>query len=149
MRKFGISVMKTCELNFWQEKKTPHSVFLPAFKVQYCLYWSKLSSCCSFFINLELDLGRQRFIQAFLLTSVFHGGLSFVAVGHNPMYIKVFVLADGGSNGRCKIPSSLWGAGAMPLEALAISPNPVFQIAFLSIIRWPNFFPFLGLFLPA
>ena len=35
----------------------------------------------------------------------------------------------------------LWGSGAMPLEALAISPILDFQIGFPCIILWPN--PFL------
>ena len=52
----------------------------------------------------------------------------------------------------------IWGAvvsspcgvqGAMPLEALAISSIPGFQIACPCIIRWPSLFLFLDLFLHA
>ena len=35
-----------------------------------------------------------------------------------------------------------WGAGAMPLEALATSLISAFQIAFPCTIRWPNLFQF-------
>ena len=39
----------------------------------------------------------QGFIQALSLTSVFHEGLSVVAIGHNPTYVSMFALAAGGS----------------------------------------------------
>ena len=42
--------------------------------------------------------------------------------------------------GRCK--PHLWGPGALPLEGLAISPTPGFQIAFPCIIWWHNLFLF-------
>ena len=38
----------------------------------------------------------QGFIQSLLLTSVFHEGLSFMAIGHNPTGISTFTLAAGG-----------------------------------------------------
>ena len=37
---------------------------------------------------------------------------------------------------------SLWGPRVLPLEALAISSIPDFQIAFPCTIRWPNYFRF-------
>ena len=37
------------------------------------------------------------FIQALLLTSVFHEGLSFMAIGHDPMCISTLALEAGGS----------------------------------------------------
>ena len=68
-------------------------------------------------------------------------------VGHNLTYASTLAFAAGGSYGRCK--PTLWSPGAIPLETLGISPIPGFQIAFLCIIRRPNFFPFLGPFVPA
>ena len=44
----------------------------------------------------------QDFIQALLMTSVFHEGLSFTAVGHDPLCISTLALAAGGSRGHCK-----------------------------------------------
>ena len=47
------------------------------------------------------------FIQALLLTSVFHEGLSFLAVDHNPTcgsMLAPLALAAGGSRGHCKSP---------------------------------------------
>ena len=41
--------------------------------------------------------GYQGFIQALLLTSVFHNGLSFMTVGHKPTYISTLMLVVGGS----------------------------------------------------
>ena len=79
----------------------------------------------------------QGFIQALLLTSVFHEGLSFMTVGDNPTCISTLVIATGGSYMRCCNPSTptpLWGPGAMPLKALAITPILCFQIAFPYII---------------
>ena len=73
--------------------------------------------------------GYQGFIQALLLTSVFHNGLSFMTVGHKPTYISTLMLVAGGS-------------GAMPLETLTISPIQGFQIAFPCIIRLLNLFFF-------
>ena len=46
----------------------------------------------------------QGFIQALLLTSVFHEGLSFMDVGHNPTCISTLTLAVVGSRGYCKPP---------------------------------------------
>ena len=39
------------------------------------------------------------FIQALLLTSVFQKGLSFMTIGHNPVYVSTLALAAGGSYG--------------------------------------------------
>ena len=39
----------------------------------------------------------QGFIQALLLTSIFHGGSCFITVGHNPMCVSKLALAAGGS----------------------------------------------------
>lgn len=41
LRKFVTSARQTYELNFWKKRMIPHlyrSVFLPPFKVEYCLY---------------------------------------------------------------------------------------------------------------
>ena len=74
----------------------------------------------------------QGFIQALLLTSVFHEGLSFMAIGYNLTCISMLTLAAGVSRRRYK--PSLWGSGAKSLEALTISAIPGFQIA----IPWIN-----------
>ena len=63
----------------------------------------------------------QGFIQALLQTFVFHEGLSFMDVGHNPKCVSTLTLAPGGSMGRSKPPVS---------SPLAISAMPGFQIAF-------------------
>ena len=70
-----------------------------------------------------------------------------MAVGHNLTYASTLAFTAEGSYGWCK--PTLWSPGAIPLETLGISPIPGFQIAFLCIIQRPNFFPFLGLFVPA
>ena len=66
---------------------------------------------------------QQGFILALLLTSIFHKGLSFMAVGHNPTCISTLTLAVGGSRPQ------------------------VFKSAFPCIIWCPNkSFPFLSFF---
>ena len=71
----------------------------------------------------------QGFVQVLFLTSVFHEGLSFIAVGHNSMCVSMLALCSW---------ELIWGATnplvALPLEALEISPIPAFQIAFPCII---------------
>ena len=69
----------------------------------------------------------QGFIQPVLLTSVFHEGLSFMALGYSFITQQVSVrwpLLLVGHMGCCKPP--MWGPGAMPLETLTISMIPVF-----------------------
>ena len=39
------------------------------------------------------------FVQALLLTSIFHDGLSFMVIGQNPMYVNLLALAAGFSYG--------------------------------------------------
>ena len=56
-------------------------------------------------------------IQALLLTSVFHEGLSFMDVGHKLTCVSTLTLATVGSRGAVSPP-------------LAISAIPGFQIAF-------------------
>ena len=56
----------------------------------YVLYWAG-SSC--------FVIANQGFIQAFLLTFVFHEGLSFMTLGHNPMCVSTLAIATGGSYG--------------------------------------------------
>ena len=46
----------------------------------------------------------QGFTQALLLISVFHEGLSFMAVGHNATCINMLTLAARGSRVHCKPP---------------------------------------------
>ena len=46
----------------------------------------------------------QGFIQALLLTSVFHEGLSFMDVGHKLTCVSTLTLATVGSRGCCKSP---------------------------------------------
>ena len=54
---------------------------------------------------VHLCLYLQGFIQALLLTSVCHEGLSFMAMGHNLMcIISMLTLAAGGSYGICNPP---------------------------------------------
>ena len=83
----------------------------------------------------------QGFIQALLLTSLFHEGLSFMIIGHNPTWCISsldpcsWVFIWGAVNPACGV------QGKMSLEGLVISPIPSFQIAFPCIIWWPN--PFL------
>ena len=78
----------------------------------------------------------QGFIQALLLTSVFHEGLSFSW----KMCIKMLVLQLGVHMWRCKSP--LWSPGTMPLKHLAISLISGFQITLPCIVQWPNLFLF-------
>ena len=94
--------------------------------------------------NVIISILLQGFIQVLLLTSVFHEGLSFMAVGHNPACASMLSLAAGDSRGQCKPP--LWGSGAKSLEDLIISAIPGFQIAFPWIIHSPDLFPLRSLF---
>ena len=58
-------------------------------------YWIDIVGACK---NLDIKetILYQGFIQALLLTSVFHKGLSFMAVGHNQTCISTLTLAVGG-----------------------------------------------------
>ena len=47
------------------------------------------------------------FIQALLLISIFHEGLSFMTIGHNTMSVSMLVIATGGG--------VIWGAVSPPL----------------------------------
>ena len=51
------------------------------------------------------------FVQALLLMSIFHDGLSFMVIGQNPMYVNLLALAAGFSYGVlcCKPPPPLCG----------------------------------------
>ena len=52
-------------------------------------------------------------------------------VGHNPTYVSLLTVAAGGSYEVLQAPLPVCGGfGGNPLEALAISPIPGFQIAF-------------------
>ena len=57
----------------------------------------------------DQKMGGQGFLRALLLTSVFHKGLSFMAVGQNPTCISTLTLAAGDSSPRSlnSIPSGL------------------------------------------
>ena len=93
--------------------------------------------CRMTYIKIILKLSEmQGFIEALLLTSVSHDGLSFMEVGHNPMCVSLFSPCSwgggGGSYGVLYPPSPFV---AFPLEALAISLIPGFQIAFPCIIQ--------------
>ena len=84
------------------------------------------------------------FIQTLLLNSVFHEGLGFMKVGHNPMCVSILAPCSWGFIwGAVNPPSPLV---ILPLEALAIWPIADFQIAFPCIIRWPNIFLFQNSF---
>ena len=50
-------------------------------------------------IVIEFHIDYQGFIQTYLQTSVFHEGLSLMALGHNPKCISTLVIATGGSYG--------------------------------------------------
>ena len=81
------------------------------------------------YIKIILKLSEmQGFIEALLLTSVSHDGLSFMEVGHNPMCVSSFAPCSWGA-----VPPSPFVA--FPLEPLAISLIPGFQIAFPCIIQ--------------
>ena len=74
----------------------------------------------------------QGFIQALLLTFVFHEELSFMAIGHNLKCISILILAAGGSR-------------VAPLVAISVISS--FQIAFPCIFGRHNFFLFRDSFL--
>ena len=48
----------------------------------------------------EINKGEQGFIQALLLTSVFHERLSFIAAGHNPVCVSTLAITTGDSYGE-------------------------------------------------
>ena len=48
---------------------------------------------------MEKSQFKNKFVQALFLTSVFHEGLSFMAIGHNPMCVTTLAIATGGSYG--------------------------------------------------
>ena len=59
------------------------------------------------FVSFNLYSPTEDLIQALLLTSDFHKGLSFMAVGHNAMCVSTLALAAGGSRGlRGTVPGS-------------------------------------------
>ena len=74
----------------------------------------------------------QGFIQAHLLTSVFHEGLSFMVIGHETMCIST---VDPGSWGFIWGAVKPWGPEEMPMEALAILLSPVFIPSNLGITQ--------------
>ena len=85
-----------------------------------------LAIFCHKELHLKCCIGLQGFIQALLLTSISSWRIEFYDF-------------------------RIWGTvvsppcgvqGTMPLEALAISSIPGFQIAFPCIIWWPNLFHF-------
>ena len=80
-------------------------------------------------------MGRQGFIQALLLTSVFPERFSFMNVGHNPTCVSTLSLAD---------KPSLWGPGAKPREPLVISALFSISLSMYHSVTWP--FPFVRLF---
>ena len=50
------------------------------------------------FFDLK-NISMRGLIQALLLTSVFQKRLSFMTIGHNPVYVSMLALAVGGSYG--------------------------------------------------
>ena len=52
----------------------------------------------------KVCIEKQGFIQALLLTSVFHEGLSFMDIGHKPTCVSTLTLAVVGSRECCKSP---------------------------------------------
>ena len=81
----------------------------------------------------------QGFIQAVLLTSVFHKRLSLWLCGITQCASVCWPFQLGVQGSAV---SPLGGSGAKPLEALTILAIPGFQTAFPWIIRWPDLFPF-------
>ena len=79
---------------------------------------------------------KQSFIQALLLTSVFHERLSFMAVCHNLKFVNMMTLAAGGGGviWGAVSPPPPEGSRAMSMKALAISSIPDFQIVSPCII---------------
>ena len=64
----------------------------------------------------------QGFIQALLLTSAFHEGLSFTAAGHNPTRISKLSLPAGGLYGSLQ--TSLVGCRGNVLESFGYFTDP-------------------------
>ena len=84
----------------------------------------------------------QGFIQALLLTFIFHEELSFMAVGHNLTCVSMLAIAIGGSEGALQL-----GSGGNASESFDYFTNSRFSNN-LSMHHWVTFlFPFLGLFL--
>ena len=70
----------------------------------YLQFYSRMSDRLSFYFKQHKHL-LQDFIQALLLTSVFHEGLSFMDVAHKPKCINTLTLAVVGSRECCKPPT--------------------------------------------
>ena len=79
-----------CKLTQWCGKKHMLKIYPYIMVLKFYPIWL-------YFINFIW----QGFIQALLLT-VFHEGLSFMDVGHNPACISTSTLAAVGSRGCCK-----------------------------------------------
>ena len=87
----------------------------------------------------------QSFIQALLLTFVFHEGLSFIAVGHNSMCVSMLAIATGGSY-KVLSASLVWSRGNAS-GSFGYFINLRFSNS-LSMHHWVTYsFKFLGLFL--
>ena len=66
------------------------------------------------------------FVQALLLTSVFHKRLSFMAIGQNPMCVSMLAIATGSSYGGAVSPTLL-GPGEYPWKLWLFHPSQVFK----------------------
>ena len=86
----------------------------------------------------------QGFIQALLLTSIFHEELSFMAAGHNLMCVSMLAIAIGGSEGALQL-----GSGGNASESFDYFTDSRFSNN-LSMHYCMTFsFQFLGFFLLA
>ena len=85
-------------------------------------------------------ISRQGFIQALLLSSVFHEGLSFMTVGYNLMRINTLTLSAG--NSRVSLTSGIQGERSWKLWLFQRSQ--VFKYSFHALFG-ENYFVFAGL----
>ena len=89
-----------CLLRVLYTCSSPHGCILLITEV--ALYFMLYSLFSIYFIlvlfHVHFVLSWQGFIQALWLTSVFHKGVSFMPVGHDPMCVTTFTLAARGSN---------------------------------------------------
>ena len=103
--------------------------------------WRQNSSIISLKVKhiVHNGLFLQDFIQAVLLTSVFHKRLSLWLYAITQYASVRWPLQMGVQESAVR---PLRGSGTKPLEALTILASPGFQIAFPWIIPWPDLFPF-------
>ena len=89
--------------------------------------------CRMTYIKIILKLSEmQGFIEALLLTSVSHEGLSFMEVGHNPMCVSSFAPCSWGGGGGVyggRDPPPPGGGGGGGVIWAAVPPLPLCSIS--------------------